>query len=283
VATRLRINRVVAASEFVALILLSPHLAAAQSHLPSYDDAYVLRATPRQTTPIAPLTLTFSGRFLLGKKQLKEFSITIPSTDVSEPLTTWVRTNAGSGFPYRESKELLFVLDVRSRNIPETTSSSFVFTLASGIRVMIPPNVIHEPATMWLRSNLPSDTRPAAPEVQFDSGSTEFDSFCRELRSRGLPDLCSPWLSRSVATIRRNTSVPEEATSPGGRGRVRILVQKDGRITNVTLIESSGETVVDEAVIAGVIASSRLAPLPIAYPSPTLAWVMTFEFYERSP
>ena len=136
---------------------------------------------------------------------------------------------------------------------------------------------------MWLRSNLPSDTRPAAPDVQFDSGSAEFDLFCRNLRSRGLPDLCSSWLKRSSYNPTTYTSAPEEATSPGGRGRVRILVEKDGRITNVALVESSGETAIDEAVIAAVMASSPLAPLPIANTSPTLSWVMTFEFQERSP
>ena len=113
---KLRMNRVVIASKFVALLLLSPRLATGQSHNPSYEDMYVLRATPQQATPAAPLTLTFTGRFLQDNKPVKEFSITIPSTDVCEPLTTFVRTNAGSAFPFRrEAKELLFVLDVVSR------------------------------------------------------------------------------------------------------------------------------------------------------------------------
>ena len=54
-------NGVITIGGLVAVVMFTPRLATAQSL--SSDNAYVLKATARQATTTAPLTLTFSEPF----------------------------------------------------------------------------------------------------------------------------------------------------------------------------------------------------------------------------
>jgi hypothetical protein len=141
-------------SGITVLASFTPPGQAAQSL--QHDNAFVLQAQARQATTTAPLLLTFSEPFMRGKARLtRQTEVTVPATDVLQGLTTQVRANVGSSFAKETPGEDLFVLNVRSRNIPATTHDPFVLTLASGTVITIPQSSVHEGATMWVRANLP--------------------------------------------------------------------------------------------------------------------------------
>lgn len=117
------------------------------------QNVYVLHAAPRQATTSAPVTLTFREFFLQGKKQMvRQTEVTIPNSDIHQVLTMQVRS-AGDTAP---AGELLFVLDVRRRNIPATTRAPLVLTLASGAEITVPSSAVDDGATMKLRYLVPT-------------------------------------------------------------------------------------------------------------------------------
>ena len=201
-------NGVVTIGGLVAVVMLTPRLATAQSL--SSDNAYVLKATARQATTTAPLTLTFSEPFMLGKKRMvRQTSITIPPTDVVDSRTTQVRAHKGSAFASQPMTEFLFVLDVRSRNIPATNRDPLVLTLASGTVVTIPASGIHDGATMWLRANWSTETLPQAPAPKVTGDPDILDTEGVDF---------GPWVRRLSAQIRRHWFIPERRAS-GARTR----------------------------------------------------------------
>jgi len=77
-----------------------------------------------------------------------------------------------------------------------------------------------------------------------------------------------PYLDRVLARIKANwyKRIPESARGPTmkkGKLLIGFRVIKDGKITDLHYIESSGDIELDQAAYSGVIDSSPLPPLPI--------------------
>jgi protein TonB len=81
-----------------------------------------------------------------------------------------------------------------------------------------------------------------------------------------------------TAELRKNWFIPVKDASRRGTVVVRLTVQKDGRITDVGLVQSSGVESFDTGALHAITASSPTGPLPAAYPDLQLPLTLTFYF-----
>lgn len=91
-----------------------------------------------------------------------------------------------------------------------------------------------------------------------------------------LGDFCCPeYLSEMVGLINRNWS-SRQATA--GTPTMRFTVQRDGTITDITLVKSSGFQALDFMAQRALIALAKLPPLPEKYTNPSLTIDLEFQY-----
>jgi TonB family protein len=91
-----------------------------------------------------------------------------------------------------------------------------------------------------------------------------------------LGDFCDPqYLGQMVALIRRNwnSRQPVAATA-----FVRYTIQRDGKLTDIQLSQSSRFQMHDMLAMRAVQLTGALPPLPACYPNPTLTVNLAFEY-----
>lgn len=108
---------------------------------------------------------------------------------------------------------------------------------------------------------------PFGPYIQFDTKGVEF----------------GPWIRRFVAQIKRNWLIPEAAMVMKGHVVITFNVHKDGRITDVSIKQSSGIDAFDRAAANSLQWSNPTTALPPEYPSPTAFFTVTFYYNEQPP
>jgi TonB family protein len=97
------------------------------------------------------------------------------------------------------------------------------------------------------------------------TGSTlDVDNFC-----------CPDYIQLMVQQIHANWDYRVEAT---GIPVVKFTIQRDGRITDVALIKSSGYAANDINAQRALARTKQLAPLPAQFPNPTLGVQLSFEY-----
>jgi len=95
------------------------------------------------------------------------------------------------------------------------------------------------------------------------SGTLEVANFC-----------CPEYLALMASTIKSNWN---SSVGAAGRTHLRFVIQRDGRITDITVEQSSGVEFMDSYARRALILS-KLQPLPTAYDQPTLAVHLNFEY-----
>jgi protein TonB len=139
----------------------------------------------------------------------------------------------------------------------------------------------------------PDDARGRTPTrgAQPAFGSTVADTGVRGqgfgLSSGGGPgsgstldvaDFCCPeYLTTMMTTIRRAWNPNQGA---GGLTIVKFTIQRDGRLTDISVTKKSGLDTLDLAAQRAVFATRALPPLPDAFPNPTLTVRLNF-LYEQ--
>jgi protein TonB len=78
-----------------------------------------------------------------------------------------------------------------------------------------------------------------------------------------------------VQQIHANWDYRVEAT---GIPVVKFTIQRDGRITDIALIKSSGYAANDINAQRALSRTRQLAPLPAQFPNPTLGVQLSFEY-----
>ena len=63
-----------------------------------------------------------------------------------------------------------------------------------------------------------------------------------------------------------------------GLAVVKFTIQRDGRITDVTLTRSSGFAAHDMNAQRALVRTRQLAPLPAQFPNPTLGVQLSFDY-----
>lgn len=101
-------------------------------------------------------------------------------------------------------------------------------------------------------------------DIQFDSKGVDF----------------GPWLARFEAQIKRNWFIPEAAMMLKGHVVFQFNVQRDGSITDLHMVRSSGVRAFDSAAQGALTLSNPTMALPAAYPSDQAAFIVTFHYNE---
>jgi TonB family protein len=86
------------------------------------------------------------------------------------------------------------------------------------------------------------------------------------------------WINRFKSEVYRNWIIPEPARL-GVRGQVGIefTVDREGRITRITMLSSSGMASLDRAA-SNALQGSELLPLPDDYPASSVTMRVTFVY-----
>lgn len=100
--------------------------------------------------------------------------------------------------------------------------------------------------------------------IQFDTKGVEF----------------GPWLRRFVSQVRRNWFVPYAAMAMRGRVVLQFYIHKDGRITDVAVVQPSSIDSFNNAAYNAIITSNPTEPLPPEYPDEAAFFTVTFFYNE---
>lgn len=86
---------------------------------------------------------------------------------------------------------------------------------------------------------------------------------------------CPEYIIDMRERIRRNW---QERLGIPGTTTMRFTIQRDGTMTNIQLVRTSGFQVLDEQADRALRLTARLAPLPAAFPNATLTVNMPFDY-----
>jgi TonB family protein len=105
------------------------------------------------------------------------------------------------------------------------------------------------------------------PSIQFDSKGVEF----------------GPWLRRFVAQIKRNWFIPDAAMFMKGHVVITFYVHKDGRITDLQVVQGASSEALNNSAFNALAASNPTLELPPEYPDSKAFFTVTFYFNESPP
>jgi TonB family protein len=100
--------------------------------------------------------------------------------------------------------------------------------------------------------------------IQFDTKGVEF----------------GPWIRRFVAQVRRNWFVPQAAWAFRGRVVLQFNIHRDGRITDVVVVQPSEIDAFNRASYNAILGSNPTEPLPPDYPEEKAFFTVTFSYNE---
>lgn len=89
------------------------------------------------------------------------------------------------------------------------------------------------------------------------------------------------WLRRFVAQVKGNWFVPQAAMVLKGRVVITLLIHRNGAISDVTLVQSSGIQSLDSAAINALKGSNPTVALPPEYPEDKVLFTVTFLYNTR--
>jgi TonB family protein len=103
-----------------------------------------------------------------------------------------------------------------------------------------------------------------APSIQFDTKGVEF----------------GPWIRRFIAQIRRNWFIPQAAMTMRGHVVLTFFVDKNGRVTELTVLKPSAVDAFTNSAYGAMKSSNPTYPLPAEYPDDRCFFTVTFSFNE---
>ena len=88
-----------------------------------------------------------------------------------------------------------------------------------------------------------------------------------------------PYLQRILQDVKDNwyRLIPESAEMKKGKLAIEFAITKDGKVADMRLVDTSGDTALDRAAWGGITASNPFPPLPGDFTGPYLA--LRFRFY----
>ena len=102
-------------------------------------------------------------------------------------------------------------------------------------------------------------------QIQFDSKGVDFGW----------------WLRRFVAQVKGNWFIPQAAMMMKGRVVITLNIHRNGAITDVTVIQSSGIQSLDVAAVNALKSSNPTIALPPEYPENQVLFTVTFFYNTR--
>jgi TonB family protein len=92
-----------------------------------------------------------------------------------------------------------------------------------------------------------------------------------------------PWLRRFIAQIKRNWMFPLAVATMSGHVAITFYVDKEGRLTEITVVEPSRVTAFNGSARGALELSNPTHPLPPEYPDDRCFFKVTFFFNETPP
>ena len=102
-------------------------------------------------------------------------------------------------------------------------------------------------------------------DIQFDSRGVDF----------------GPWLRRFKAQVERNWYIPLAAQINRGRVVVQFFVHRDGRISELRVVQPAGTASFNTAAFNAIRMSNPTQPLPPEYPVDQVLFTVTFHYNDR--
>lgn len=103
------------------------------------------------------------------------------------------------------------------------------------------------------------------PAISFDSKGVDF----------------GPWLTRFVAQVKRNWLIPYAAMTMKGRVVLTFNVHRNGRISDLKVVQGSDITAFNTAAFQALVQSNPTLALPAGYPDDICEFKVTFFYNER--
>lgn len=103
--------------------------------------------------------------------------------------------------------------------------------------------------------------------VNFDTKGVEFGS----------------WVRRFLSQVRRNWFIPSAAMSLRGHVSVSFNVHKNGTISDIAVVATTGVAAFNDSSFNAIAASSPVEPLPAEYPDDMAPITITFYYNEAPP
>lgn len=97
-----------------------------------------------------------------------------------------------------------------------------------------------------------------------EAATTDYANFC-----------CPEYLNRMTERIKSNWNRTQGAA---GTVRMKFVVQRDGRLTDIEVQKSSGQALLDLASQRALVMTKQLAPLPREFTEPRLTVYLEFEY-----
>jgi TonB family protein len=115
--------------------------------------------------------------------------------------------------------------------------------------------------------NLQGGEGAFGPSIQFDTKGVEF----------------GPWIRRFIAQIKRNWFIPYAAMSFRGHVVLTFNVHKDGRISDLHVLQPSSVDAFNASAFNALQGSNPTQPLPPEYPADQAFFTVTFYYNENPP
>ena len=89
-----------------------------------------------------------------------------------------------------------------------------------------------------------------------------------------------PYLKGLLQNVRDNwyRLIPESATTKKGKLAIEFAITKDGKLADMRLVATSGDTQLDRAAWGGITACDPFKPLPEKFTGPSLSLRMRFYY-----
>ena len=228
------------------LVFSSGLLVGAQSPLPTPEQAVILGVkSSRQRTPQGPHEFTLAS----------DTRITVPAGDIHESATALVRSEVAKQALQPIDPTLVFVVQIQK--LAPAGSTHVAVTLLSGAVVRIRSGDVYDHRLTFLRTAL---AEAVARE--------------RAERAERVRAAVTEYLQTISARIGekwdRNQGI-------AGKVKMKFVVHRDGRITNIEVEESGGE-VLDLAAVKALTVTRQVQPLPPEFPDNTLPVQLMFEY-----
>jgi TonB family protein len=105
----------------------------------------------------------------------------------------------------------------------------------------------------------------ANTDIQFDSKGVDF----------------GPWLRRFKVLVEQNWFIPQAALVSRGRVVLQFNVWRDGRITDLKIVQAATVTPLTSSAVNAIQRSNPTPPLPAEYPLDHAFFTVTFHYNER--
>ena len=142
-------------------------------------------------------------------------------------------------------------------------------------------------AALGQSTSTPPDSKPGPPNQK--SPTVDFGlAIGADGRQLGAVDILSdpqgvdfgPYLKPMLKRVRKNwfRLIPDSAQSKKGKLAIEFAITKDGKLADMRLVATSGDTILDRAAWGSVTASNPFPPLPSEFTGPYLALRVRFYY-----